>query len=97
MQVMTQTKPLHPDSGLPVPDQDALQQSENLVSRIKETMVEQGGAIGFDQYMALALYEQAWAITVPVVVNLVQTAILLPHRKYHRCSLNVSHGSANRS
>jgi SAM-dependent MidA family methyltransferase len=57
MEAMTQTKTLHCDSGLPVPDQDALHQSEKLVSLIKETMAEQGGVIGFDQYMKLALYE----------------------------------------
>ena len=54
---MTQSKPLNIDSALPVPDQNALLQSEKLVAHIKNLMSEQGGVIGFDQYMNSALYE----------------------------------------
>jgi len=54
---MTQSKPLKIDSALPVPDQNALVQSEKLVAHIKKFMYEQGGVIGFDQYMNMALYE----------------------------------------
>lgn len=54
---MTQSKPLKPETGLPVPDQDALRQSEKLIERIVDTMHEQGSVIGFDQYMKMALYE----------------------------------------
>jgi len=54
---MTQMNPSNCDSVLPVPDQAALLQSEKLVSHVKATMGEQGGVIGFDQYMKMALYE----------------------------------------
>ncbi len=49
--------PINNDCVLPVPDQDALIQSEKLVAHIKDLMSEQGGVIGFDQYMNSALYE----------------------------------------
>ncbi len=54
---MTQSKPLNIDSALPVPDQDALLQSEELIARIKDLIKKQGGMIGFDQYMSTVLYE----------------------------------------
>lgn len=54
---MTQSKPLNIDNILPVPEQDGLLQSEKLVSHIKGLIKEQGGMIGFDQYMSTVLYE----------------------------------------
>ena len=54
---MTQSKPLKTESILPVPDQDALFQSQKLIECIKAALQKQGGAISFDEYMKLALYE----------------------------------------
>jgi SAM-dependent MidA family methyltransferase len=54
---MTQSKLLNIDPALPVPEQDALLQSEKLVVRIKDLIKEQGGMIGFKQYMSTVLYE----------------------------------------
>ncbi len=54
---MTQSKRLNIDPALPVPEKDALLQSEKLVVRIKDLIREQGGMIGFDKYMSTALYE----------------------------------------
>ena len=54
---MTQSKPSMTESILPTPDQDALIQSEKLIERVKQALHEQGGAIGFDDYMNMALYE----------------------------------------
>ena len=54
---MTQSKSLKAESILPLPDQDALIQSEKLIELIKAAMHMQGGAIGFDEFMKLALYE----------------------------------------
>jgi len=54
---MTQSKPLNYDSALPVPEQDALLQSEKLITRIKDLIKGSGGMIGFDQYMSTVLYE----------------------------------------
>ncbi|GJM05112.1 MAG: SAM-dependent methyltransferase [marine bacterium B5-7] len=54
---MTQSKLRKPESILPVPDQDALIQSEKLIGCIKAALDAQGGAISFDEYMNLALYE----------------------------------------
>ena len=54
---MTQSKPQKTESTLPVPDQDALIQSEKLIGCIKAVLHEQGGAISFDEYMKMALYE----------------------------------------
>ncbi|MBL1142581.1 MAG: SAM-dependent methyltransferase [Proteobacteria bacterium] len=54
---MTQSKPLSTESALPVPERDALLQSEKLTAHIKNLIHEQGGSIGFDQYMSTVLYE----------------------------------------
>lgn len=54
---MTQSKPLKTESILPVPDQDALIQSEKLIECIKAALHGQGGTICFDEYMKMALYE----------------------------------------
>jgi len=54
---MTQSNPLNIDPALPVPEQDALLQSKRLVARIKDLIKEQGGMIGFEQYMSTVLYE----------------------------------------
>ena len=54
---MTQSKPLNIEPALPVPEEDALRQSEKLTVRIKDLIKEQGGKIGFDQYMSTVLYE----------------------------------------
>ncbi len=54
---MTQSKLRKTESILPVPDQDALNQSEKLIECIKAALYEQGGTISFDEYMRLALYE----------------------------------------
>ncbi|MEO1926756.1 MAG: SAM-dependent methyltransferase [Gammaproteobacteria bacterium] len=49
--------PSNINPSLPMPEQDGLLQSEKLVSHIKGLIDEQGGMIGFDQYMTTALYE----------------------------------------
>jgi len=49
--------PSNIDSTLPVPEREALLQSEKLISHIKDLIKQQGGMIGFDQYMSNALYE----------------------------------------
>jgi SAM-dependent MidA family methyltransferase len=54
---MTQSKPSNIDSILPVPDQDALLQSEKLETHIRDLIKEQGRMIGFDQFMSTVLYE----------------------------------------
>ncbi len=54
---MTQSKLLKTESILPVPDQDALIQSEKLIERIKQALRKQGGVISFDEYMNMVLYE----------------------------------------
>ena len=54
---MTQSKSLKVESILPLPDQDALIQSEKLIKLIKASIHMKGGAIGFDEFMKLALYE----------------------------------------
>ena len=54
---MTQSKLLKTESILPVPDQDALIQSEKLIERIKQVLRKQGGVISFDEYMNMVLYE----------------------------------------
>ena len=54
---MTQSKSLKAESILPLPDQDALIQSEKLIKLIKASIHMKGGAIGFDEFMKLALYE----------------------------------------
>ncbi|MEE2983901.1 MAG: SAM-dependent methyltransferase [Pseudomonadota bacterium] len=43
--------------GQPDPDPDALQRSRRLSSFIRSEIQKAGGAIGFDRYMYLALYE----------------------------------------
>tara|TARA_R110000782_G_scaffold13730_10_gene40306 strand:+ start:2639 stop:3838 length:1200 start_codon:yes stop_codon:yes gene_type:complete len=53
---MTQSKLQKPETILPVPDQDALIQSEKLIGCIKAALDTQGAAISFDEYMKLALY-----------------------------------------
>lgn len=42
---------------LPEPDAEAVQRSQLLVDRIKQACKQQGGAIGFSEYMRMALYE----------------------------------------
>ncbi len=54
---MTQSKALNIESVLPVPESVARQQSEKLIGLIKESLRQQAGVIGFDQYMKMALYE----------------------------------------
>lgn len=54
---MTQSKALNIESVLPAPEPVARQQSEKLIARIKESLRQQTGVIGFDQYMKMALYE----------------------------------------
>jgi SAM-dependent MidA family methyltransferase len=49
---------LHEDvSELPIPDATALAHSARLLDRIRSVIEAQGGHIGFDRYMDLALYE----------------------------------------
>jgi SAM-dependent MidA family methyltransferase len=45
------------NTQLPAPDSFSLEQSEKLSRRIREEIVEEGGSIGFQRYMELALYE----------------------------------------
>ncbi len=54
---MTQSKQLNINPALPVPEKEALLQSKKLLQRIKDVIEEQDGAIGFDQYMSMVLYE----------------------------------------
>lgn len=51
------TKPAKTEAVLPLPDEDALQQSAQLIARIKAEMDKQDGYMGFDQYMEMVLYE----------------------------------------
>ena len=44
-------------SSLPEPPPEALQHSQRLAQRIVEAILAAGGWLGFDRYMALALYE----------------------------------------
>lgn len=53
---MTQAKTTNIDSVLPVPGQQALQQSDKLVEYIKRLIHEKDGSIGFDEYMSTVLY-----------------------------------------
>lgn len=43
--------------GWPMPDSDAMQSSLQLAERIVAAIAANGGAIGFDNYMQMALYE----------------------------------------
>ena len=45
-----------PAPDLPVPEAEALAQSEALVARLRAEIEQAGGFIGFDRYMAAALY-----------------------------------------
>lgn len=54
---MKQSKPIMNVSDLPGPDRDALLQSQKLMCHIQDLIKNQGGAIGFDQYMSTVLYE----------------------------------------
>ncbi len=54
---MTQSKQENFESALPIPEDAALLLSEKLIQRIKALIKEQGGSIGFDQYMTTVLYE----------------------------------------
>lgn len=42
---------------LPVPDNDAIDHSQKVCARIQKEIIEQQGAINFNQFMELALYE----------------------------------------
>lgn len=44
-------------SSLPEPPPEALQHSQRLAQRIADAILASGGWLGFDRYMALALYE----------------------------------------
>ena len=44
-------------SSLPDPDHEALKRSRRLAARIRTAVVAAGGMLGFDTYMAMALYE----------------------------------------
>jgi SAM-dependent MidA family methyltransferase len=44
-------------SSLPDPDHAALERSRQLAARIRDAIHAAGGMIGFDTYMAMALYE----------------------------------------
>lgn len=44
-------------SGWPAPDEAAVQSSLQLAERIQAAIAAAGGAIGFDEYMQMALYE----------------------------------------
>ncbi|MBK6657123.1 MAG: SAM-dependent methyltransferase [Proteobacteria bacterium] len=46
-------------SSLPDPDHAALERSRQLAARIRDAIHAAGGMIGFDTYMAMALYEPA--------------------------------------
>ena len=45
------------NSSLPDPDHEALERSRQLAARIRAAIVAAGGMLGFDSYMAMALYE----------------------------------------
>ncbi|RKP49371.1 class I SAM-dependent methyltransferase [Trinickia fusca] len=47
----------HEPASLPVPDADALAQSDGLLARIRDEIAASGGWIAFDRYMERALYE----------------------------------------
>lgn len=45
------------NSSLPDPDRKALERSRQLVAHIRSAIVSAGGMVGFDTFMAMALYE----------------------------------------
>lgn len=54
---MTQSKQLNNEAALPLPNAEALLQSEKLITHLKALIEQQGGMIGFDAYMSAVLYE----------------------------------------
>jgi hypothetical protein len=60
--------------------------SERVAAHIREFVASQGGVIGFDAYMRLALYSPAWATTAPVPPSSAAAAISSPRRKCRACS-----------
>ncbi len=55
--VMIKSSPLQAETKLPLPGPVALRQSGMLIEHIKTSIRKQGGMIGFDEYMNMALYE----------------------------------------
>ena len=47
----------NPHPALPDPDPAEREVSEQVEARVREAIVRAGGAISFDRYMAIALYE----------------------------------------
>ena len=54
---MRQSKRSDINSSLPIPDPSARSHSEKLTTYIKNLIDEQGGTIGFDEYMNTVLYQ----------------------------------------
>ena len=54
---MTQAKPSNSNSSFPLPEKEALIQSQKLVMHVQDIIKQQGGSIGFDAYMDSVLYE----------------------------------------
>lgn len=50
--------------SLPIPEQDAITHSEQLVNLIRQKIEQQGGSIRFHDYMQMALYEAAFGYYV---------------------------------
>ena len=56
-------------SSLPDPDLEGLERSRQLTARIRRAIAAAGGMLGFDDYMAMALYEPACGYyTGPAVI-----------------------------
>jgi len=54
--VMDCTVIMHPGDELPQPDAVALAHSQRVIEALRQDIAAQGGAIGFDRFMDLALY-----------------------------------------
>ena len=54
---MRQSKRSDINSSLPIPDPSARSHSEKLTTHVKNLIEEQGGTIGFDEYMNTVLYQ----------------------------------------
>lgn len=54
--IMTQAKPSDINPSLPPPEKQALLQCDKVVDHVKSLISQQGGAIGFDEYMDAVLY-----------------------------------------
>jgi len=85
------------DAALPPPTADALAASEALAARIAARLDAEGGWLGFDTYMAMALYEPALGLLTRVAAaSSVRRGTSSPRPNSAGCSAPVWRGSARR-